>query len=95
MIEARNLLAPLACILSVGYNVLISSRANDVRAAQQLGMLIILPLGGVYVLSELGILALNSRNLLIMAAALAAIDGGVFYPVRATFQRDEILTKWK
>jgi ABC-2 type transport system permease protein len=89
------LLAPLACILSVGYNVLISSRANDVRTAQQMGVLIILPLGAVYLLTELGVLDLNTRNLLIMAAALAVIDGGVFYLVRATFQRDEILTKWK
>jgi hypothetical protein len=30
------LLAPLTCILSVGYNVLISSRANDVHTAQRL-----------------------------------------------------------
>jgi ABC-2 type transport system permease protein len=89
------LLAPLACILSVGYNVLISSRANDVRTAQQMGVLIVLPLGAVYLLTEIRVLDLNIRNLLIMAAALAAIDVVVFYLVRATFQREEILTKWK
>jgi ABC-2 type transport system permease protein len=37
------LLAPLACILSIGFNVLVSSKSNDVRAAQQMGALIILP----------------------------------------------------
>lgn len=89
------LLAPLACILSVGYNVLISSRANDVRTAQQLGALIVLPLGAVYLLTELRVLDLNTNNLLIVAAALTAIDVVVFFLVKVTFQREEILTKWK
>jgi ABC-2 type transport system permease protein len=89
------LLAPLACVLGVGYNILISSRANDVRAAQQLGALIILPLGAVYLLSELKVLALTTNNLLIMAAVLVVVDGIIFYLVKATFQREEILTKWK
>jgi ABC-2 type transport system permease protein len=89
------LLAPLACILSVGYNVLVSSRSNDVRTAQQLGTLILLPFGAVYLLSELKVMTLTTDNMLIMAAVLAVIDGIVFYLVKATFQREEILTKWK
>jgi ABC-2 type transport system permease protein len=89
------LLAPLNCILGVGYNVLVSSRANDVRTAQQLGTLIILPFGAVYFLSELKVLTLTTDNLLIMAAVLAVIDVIVFYLAKATFQREEILTKWK
>jgi ABC-type Na+ efflux pump permease subunit len=87
--------APLACLLSVGYNVLVSSRMNDVRTAQQLGSLIILPLGAVYLLSEFNVLPLTTDNMLIMAAVLAVIDVIVFYVVKATFQREEILTKWK
>jgi ABC-2 type transport system permease protein len=89
------LLAPLACILGVGYNILISSRANDVRAAQQLGTLIILPFGTVYFLSEFKVLTLTTDNLLIMAAVLVVVDVIIFYLVKATFQREQILTKWK
>jgi ABC-2 type transport system permease protein len=89
------LLAPLACIMSVGYNVLISSRVNDVRAAQQLGALILLPFVAVYLLSEIRILDLTTNNLLIMAAILVAIDVVVFFLAKTTFQREEILTKWK
>lgn len=89
------LLAPLTCLMAVGFNVLISSRANDVRAAQQLGYLIILPLGAVYFLSELKVMELTTSTLLIMAAVLAVIDVIVFILVRATFQREEILTRWK
>jgi ABC-type Na+ efflux pump permease subunit len=87
--------APLACLLSVGYNVLVSSRMNDVRTAQQLGSLIILPLGAVYLLSELKVMSLTTDNMWIMAAILLVIDGILFYLVKATFQREEILTKWK
>ena len=89
------LLAPLASLLSVGYNVIVSSRSNDVRAAQQLGALVILPFGAVYVLSEISVLPLSTANLLWMAAALLVVDVIIFYMVRATFQREEILTKWK
>jgi ABC-type Na+ efflux pump permease subunit len=89
------LLAPLACILGVGYNILVSSRVNDVRTAQQLGTLILLPFSAVYVLSELRILILTTNNMLIMAAVLVVLDVIVFYLVKATFQREEILTKWK
>jgi ABC-2 type transport system permease protein len=89
------LLAPLSCILAVGFNVWISSRANDVRAAQQLGALILLPFAAVYVLTEIQVLTLNTHFLLILAGVLAVIDVLVFYIVRATFQREEILTKWK
>jgi ABC-type Na+ efflux pump permease subunit len=89
------LLAPLSCILSIGFNVLISSRSNDIRAAQQLGLLIILPFGVVYFLSELNFISLTITNLLIMSAVLLIIDIIIFFIVKATFQREEILTKWK
>lgn len=89
------LLSPLACLLSVGYNVLVSSRSNDVRSAQQLGALILLPLGAVYILTETRILDLNTNTLLIITGIMAAVDVVLFFLVKATFQREEILTKWK
>lgn len=89
------LIGPLACLLSIGYSVLVSSRSTDVRAAQQVGSLILLPYGGVYVLVELGVLALSTANLLIISAVLVVLDGLVFSLVKATFQREAILTEWK
>ncbi len=89
------LLGPLACLLAVGYNVLISSRMNDVRAAQQFGALILLPFAAIYVLSETRVLELTTNALLIMAAILIGIDAVMFFLAKATFQREEILTKWK
>jgi ABC-2 type transport system permease protein len=89
------LLAPLACLLGVGYNILISSRMNDVRTAQQLGMLILIPFSAIYLLSELQVMTLTTDNMLLMAAVLVVVDIVVFYLVKATFQREEILAKWK
>jgi ABC-2 type transport system permease protein len=89
------LLAPLASILSVGYNILISSRVNDARTAYQLGALAILPLAVVYVLSEIRVITLSTTTFLIIAGILAVVAIVVFYLAGATFRRDEILTKWK
>ncbi len=89
------LLVPLICLLSIGYNVLISSRSNDIRAATQIGALITVPLGIIYVLTEIGVLELSIRNYLIMSAVFAVLDVIVYFLVKATFQREEILTQWK
>jgi hypothetical protein len=49
----------------------------------------------VYLLSEFKVLSLTTDNMLIMAVVLVVVDGIIFYLVKATFQREEILTKWK
>ena len=46
-------------------------------------------------MSERNVLPLTTTNLLILAAVLLVIDDIVFYVASATFERDEILTKWK
>jgi ABC-2 type transport system permease protein len=89
------LLAPLGSILSIELDILISSRVNDVRAAQQLGGLVALPFAGIYVLAEASILSLETSNLLFISASLVAIDAILFYISEAVFRREKILAKWK
>ena len=88
------LVAPLGSILSIELDILISSRVNDVRAAQQLGGLVALPFAGIYVLAEASILSLETRDLLIISASLVAIDVILFYISKTVFRREKILTKW-
>ena len=57
--------------------------------------LILLPFGAVYVLSEGKVIRMTSNDFLIMRAVLLVLDVILFYLVRATFQREEFLTKWK
>jgi ABC-type Na+ efflux pump permease subunit len=90
------LMVPLAAILSVEWNVILSARVNDVRVAAQLGALIVLPFSGIYVAGELKLIPLgDTTNLLIIAGVLALMDALLLYVARATFRREEILTKWK
>jgi ABC-2 type transport system permease protein len=87
--------APLISILSTEFNVIISARVSDIRAAQQFGALIVLPLVGISVAAEVAFVALTPANLMIISAIILVIDALLFFISRATFRREEILTKWK
>jgi len=89
------LLVPLAAITSVETSVLISARVNDVRTAQQLGSLIVIPFALIYVLGETGVVPLTVPYLLVLAAIILVADIGLFSLAVSTFRREEILTKWK
>jgi ABC-type Na+ efflux pump permease subunit len=90
------LLLPLALLMSVQINVIMSSRVTDVRAGQQLGALTVVPFIGLYVAGELDLINLgNTTNLVIIAGALVVVDVLLFFVSTATFRREEILTRWK
>jgi ABC-2 type transport system permease protein len=89
-----GVIAPLACIMSVEANIIISSRVNDIRAAQQLGGLVILPLIFLVIFASTSA-QLSSLLAIGVSAALSVADVALFYLSKATFQREEILTKWK
>jgi ABC-2 type transport system permease protein len=88
------LLAPTACLMSVLACVLVSSKVNDVRAAQQLGGFVIMPV----ILLMLGVLAgfifLSPVMIFIFAGLYGALDLGLFFFAKAIFNREAILTKW-
>lgn len=86
---------PLVCLLSVEVNVIISARVNDVRTAQQFGGILFLPFVAIYVAGEIGLISLETNNLLIISAVLLFVDAILFFVSRSTFRREEILTKWK
>jgi ABC-2 type transport system permease protein len=88
-------LAPLSVIISIEANVLASSRVNDVRSASQLGGLMFLPFMGIYLLGEIGVVNLDTTNLLYIAVVMAVAALVLFRISTATFRREEILTKWK
>ena len=90
------LLLPLALLMSVQINVIMSSRVTDVRAGQQLGALTVVPFIGLYVAGELDLINLgDTTNLVIIAGALVVVDVLLFFVSTATFRREEILTRWK
>ncbi len=90
-----GLVVPLACVLSVEFNVIISSRVNDIRSAQQLGVLVVLPLLAIYLLGQTETVKSGVDEFLVVAGILLVVDIALSFVSRATFQREEILTKWK
>jgi len=90
------LMVPLANVMSVEWNILVSSKVSDVRIAAQIGSLLLIPYGGVYVAGELNVIPLGDTNtLLTITGIIALIVLLLLYVVRTTFRREEILTKWK
>ena len=89
-----GVIAPLACIMSVEANIIVSSKVNDIRAAQQLGGLIVLPLVFIVIFASTSA-QLSMVLAIAVSAALAVADIALFYLSKATFQREEILSKWK
>jgi ABC-2 type transport system permease protein len=87
-------IAPLACIMSVEANIIISSKVNDIRAAQQLGSIIVLPLIFLVIFASTSAQVSTLLSLAVIAV-IAVVDVILFYVSKATFQREEILTKWK
>lgn len=90
-----GLVAPIACILSVEANVIVSSRVSDVRAAQQLGGLVMIPI--LLVLMSGSMVPFMSADLLalVLSGVLAIAAVVLFYVSKAIFRREEILTRWK
>jgi hypothetical protein len=89
------LAVPLSSILSIQLNVIISARVNDVRTANQLGLLLEIPFIGLYILLVTNLATLNIINILAIVAILILTVLAFFYLNKTTFQRDKILTQWK
>jgi len=89
------LLVPLAAVLSIEVAVIISSRVSDVRGANQMAGLMFIPFVAVFFAGAEGIFTFSIANLLIFSVILLFTDAILFLLSRSTFNREEILTKWK
>ncbi|MFP4546322.1 MAG: ABC transporter permease subunit, partial [Methanomassiliicoccales archaeon] len=89
------LLAPLVCLLSIFANVIVSSRVSDVRASQQIGGLIVLPVVAFFVIILTGLVSLSVVNMLLFIGLMFAADLVVIHGSLRVFQREEILVRWR
>jgi hypothetical protein len=87
--------SPAAALVSLQAAIVVSSRVNDARTAQQFGVLIIVPLTAVFVAQFAGawlvtasVLALAGAGLLVVWLVLALVSV-------ALFDRETILTRWR
>src|SRR6267378_2453302 len=100
MASARTLLlivlvTPAAALVSLQSAILISSRVNDPRTAQQFGVLIILPLTGILVAQFTGSLWLTATALGFIGLGLLAVWALLTLVSVVLFERESILTRWR
>jgi ABC-2 type transport system permease protein len=89
------IIGPLLAVLSVNFSVLVSSRVNDPRVAEQLSAVIILPLLALFFGQMTGLFILNKNIILWTAMAILLIDILMVYLSVRLFDRETILTRWK
>ncbi len=89
------LIMPAAALASLQFAILVSSRVNDPRTAQQFGVLIILPLTALVVAQFSGAMWLTTRQLVLVGAGLAALWLVLAVVSVPLFQRETILTRWR
>lgn len=100
LIDARWLLAiflvgPLMAIMAINVSLIVSSRVNDPRAAEQLSMVVILPVLILFFGQISGLFLINRQLILVVAAILIVVDAALIYAAARLFQRETILTRWK
>ncbi|HUG55767.1 MAG TPA: ABC transporter permease [Candidatus Limnocylindrales bacterium] len=88
-------LVPLLTLLSVNLGILISTRVNDIRVAQQIGGLIVVPVVAIGIAQISGRIVVDSDAFLQTAVLLLALDAFVFLLARLAFQRENILVRWR
>jgi ABC-2 type transport system permease protein len=94
-ILAIIVLVPLLTLLSVNLGILISTRVNDIRVAQQIGGLVVVPVVGLGIAQVTGRVVLDNSSFVQTAIVLAVLDLVVFVAARAAFQRENILVRWR
>jgi ABC-2 type transport system permease protein len=92
---AMFIVAPLMTVFAVNIAIIISSRVNDPRAAEQIGMLVMLPILMVFFGSIFGLFTLTTTSMLMFGALTLLIDIGLVILGVKLFQRETILTQWK
>ncbi|MEN8242105.1 MAG: ABC transporter permease subunit [Chloroflexota bacterium] len=88
-------LGPLLSLAGVCLAIMVSSRVNDPRVAEQLSSLVIIPLLGIFMGQSFGLFQVNLNVVIWMVLAVAVLDAVLIYFAAQLFQRETILTRWK
>ena len=88
-------IGPLSTLAALQATIAVSSRANDPRSAQQIAVLLVLPLMIMLVGQIVGAFVVGIATLLAFAAALGLVWGLLLMLSVALFDRETILTRWR
>jgi ABC-2 type transport system permease protein len=89
------LMGPMASLTSLTLAVCVSSRVNDARSAQQLAVLVVLPITGLLVAQIAVGFVVTVPIILAVTAILVMVNVGLIRLGVSLFDRETILTRWK
>jgi ABC-2 type transport system permease protein len=86
--------APAASLVALTLGAIVSSRAKDARAAQQAGVVVVLPLVGGFVAQLNSQAAYATADLLFATFGLLVVAAALGVVAVHVFDRERILTEW-
>ena len=100
MLNARTivlvlLVSPAAALVALQAALIVSSRVNDARTAQQVGVLLIVPITALLVAQFTGAFWLSNGVLVLIGMALVGFWLLLLLASAWLFRRETILTRWR
>ena len=89
------LLGPAVGLSSVVAGVIVSSRANDPRVAQQIGGVVVLPIIAVTLLQATGTVLVGASGYIVLTVLVTIVSVVGLRVGVALFDREAILTRWR
>ena len=86
---------PLLALIGVALIVVLSSRVNDPRTAQQFSAVLVVPVLALLFGQLAGVIVLGPALALGIGVILAIVAAGALWTATRLFQREVILTKWR
>ncbi len=86
---------PLLALIGVALIVVLSSRVNDPRTAQQISAVLVVPVVGLLFGQLAGVIVLSPALALGIGAILAIVAAGAVWAATRLFEREVILTRWR
>jgi ABC-2 type transport system permease protein len=89
------LMGPMASLTALTLAVCVSSRVNDARSAQQLAVLVVLPITGLLIAQIAAGFVVTMPVILAITGVMAVVNVALIRLGVSLFDRETILTRWK
>lgn len=89
------ILGPLVELAALQVSVIVSSRSNDPRSAQQITGLLILPITIVFIAQLMGAFVVGPAAMLLGSLGCVFLNAILLWAGVQVFQRESILTRWR
>lgn len=92
---AVGVVGPLLAVFGVLVAMMVSSRTQDARTAQQLSGLVVLPMVMLLMGQSMGLFLVNETLVFVAAGVLVPLDAVLLWLAVQVFDRERILTRWR